>query len=67
MAHIDTIIQNLGSSSEIEVDGHRVKERSIAELLQLKDLQDELDNPEEGAVKKAGYRTQAFNNGTGLI
>jgi len=67
MANLDSIIQNLGSASEIEADGHRVKERSITELLQLKDLQDELDQPEEGAVKKAGFRTQAFNNGTGLI
>ncbi len=67
MANLDSIIQNLGSASEIEADGHRVKERSIAELLQLKDLQDELDEPGVGAVKKAGFRTQAFNNGTGLI
>jgi hypothetical protein len=67
MSNLDSIIQNLGSASETEVDGHRVKERSIAELLQLKDMQDELENPEVGDVKKAGYRTQAFNNGTGLI
>lgn len=67
MANLDSIIQSMGSSAEVEVDGHRVKERSVAELLQLKDLQDELESVEEGAVKKAGYRTKAFNNGTGLI
>lgn len=67
MANLDSIIQNLGSASEIEVDGHREKSRSVDELRQLKDLQDELDSTETGAVKKAGFKVQAFNNGTGLI
>jgi hypothetical protein len=67
MANLDSIIQNLGSASETEVDGHRVKLRSVEELRQLKDLQDELDSAEVGDVKKAGFKVQAFNNGTGLI
>lgn len=67
MANLDSIITNMGSALETEVDGHRVKARSVAELRQLKDLQDELDNVEQGDVQKAGFRTKAFNNGTGLI
>ena len=69
-----TIIENKlqadNTNSETEVDGHRVRKRSLNELVQLEDLictkEDEETNG-DAPLRTAGFRVQAYNNGSGLI
>lgn len=66
----DSILQGNNSSSEVEVDGHRVRKRSVRELVALDDmLTAKADEETNGSpnLKRAGFRVQAFNNGDGLI
>ena len=67
MSNVETNIANLGPSLEIEVDGHRDRSRSVSELRQLMDLQDEIAETEVPKLKKAGFKVQARSNGAGLI
>ena len=64
---IESSVANLGTSLEVEVDNHRVRERSVSELRQLMDLQDEIAETEVPKLKKAGFKVQARSNGAGLI
>ena len=64
---IESSVANLGTSLEVEVDNHRVRERSVSELRQLMDLQDEIAETEVPNLKKAGFKVQARSNGAGLI
>lgn len=68
--NLETIIQNSSGTSEVEVDGHRVKNRSVEELIQLEDYicqkeDEEVNGPSN--LKKAGYKTTVFNCGDGLV
>ena len=69
---LDTIIQNTAgiNTAEIEVDGHRVKNRSVKELVDLADYichkqDEEVNGPTN--LTKAGFKTTALNCGDGLI
>jgi hypothetical protein len=66
---VETKLQN-SLTSELEVDGHRVRERSVNELVALDDLSrgrtdEELNGPTN--LRRANFRAQAFNKGEGLI
>lgn len=67
---LNDIIQNTNGNSEIEVDGHRVKKRSLKELLELEDYvchkaDEEANGPTP--LTQSGFKVQAFNNGDGLV
>jgi len=67
---LNEIIQNTNGNSEIEVDGHRVKKRSLKELLELEDyVCHKSDEETNGAtpLSQSGFKVQAFNNGDGLV
>lgn len=67
---LETELQSEDNASEVEVDGHRVRKRTVDEMVQMEDFmsgkaQEETEG--EPPLKTAGFRVQAFNNGSGLI
>lgn len=68
--NLDAELQAEDNASEIEIDGHRVRKRKVDEMVQMKDFMDGNAQEEtvgEPPIKKAGFRVQARNNGSGLI
>jgi hypothetical protein len=65
---LQAMLEKVGTHSEVEVDGHRVKSRSVEELSQLNRLINDLADVEESGdpVKNSGYKSQLKNNGDGL-
>lgn len=58
------------NAMEVEIDGQRVRKRSVAEMSQLEDfVENKALNESRGdsKLKRAKYKVQAFNNGNGLI
>ena len=54
---------------EVEIDGQRVRKRTVDEMSQLDDFVTSKANEEVAIpkLKRAKYKVQAFNNGSGLV
>lgn len=67
---LESKLQGNNTNSETEIDGHRVRKRSLQELVQLEDYVNTKADEEtngDAPLKSAGFRVQAKNNGNGLI
>lgn len=67
---LEAELQKEDNASEVEIDGHRVRKRTVNEMAQLEDFIENKALDEAGGnppIKRAGYRVQAFNNGNGLV
>lgn len=67
--NLEALLKKDQTFAEIEVDGHKLRTKSVAELARLDDFvtyrKDEEVNGET-VLKQAGFKTQAFNSGDGL-
>jgi hypothetical protein len=66
----DATLQAATTASEVEADGHKFRSRTVNEMVQLEDLINTRKSEEDlgsSPLKQAGFRVQAFNNGSGLI
>mgnify|MGYP005839045643 CR=1 FL=1 len=67
---LEAELQAEDNASEIEIDGHRVRKRTVDEMVQMEDFMDGKAQEEtEGTpnLKRAGMKVQAKNNGSGLV
>ena len=64
---LDARIQAENTASEIEADGHKIRKRSVGEIVQLSDLinsgEDEETNG-DSPLRQAGFRISMKNNGS---
>lgn len=66
----DATLQEATTAAEFEADGHKFRSRTVDEMAQLEDLINSRKAEEDSGpspLKQAGFRVQAFNNGSGLI
>jgi len=64
-----TSLKKEDNASEVEIDGQRVRKRTVAEMSALKDFMEgnALNETRTPKIVTAKYKVQAFNNGSGLI
>lgn len=67
--NLNTKLKKEDNASEVEIDGQRVRKRTVAEMSALKDFMDgqALSETRTPKIVSAKFKVQAFNNGSGLV